>query len=394
MEQSQPDKPERSSRSRRIRLRRSRKTLPGAAPGAGISSVGIDAPRPLIRLCVYDADSIAVFEADNSARVKELRTQHPGKLFWIEVRGFGDRQFIESLAADFNIHRLEMEDVVNTYQRPKLEESTEHLFIVSRTLNGIKSSEDGDDDIVDDQLSIFLGKDFVLTLQEKPTEYTSAVFARLNQDRGLIRKSGPDYLAYAILDAVVDNYFPQLEKLGSFLDDLEDKLLEAPDVNSMQNIQGSKRRLIFFRRIMWSEREKLNELLRTSSPFVKDSTKRYIRDVYDHTIQIMDMIDSYREITASLMDIYLSSVSNRMNSIMKVLTIISTIFIPLTFIVGLYGMNFAYTDPQTGEVLHYNMPELYSPYGYVIVCLVMVLIAVFLIYFFYRKKWIDFRQRA
>jgi magnesium transporter len=393
MEHKEQETGHRSNRLRKIRFRRSRKTAPGAAPGAGISHVDVNAPRPHIRICCFNSDTMDVIVAASAAEVRDARKKFPDRNYWIEVQGFGDRAFIEELTTDFNIHRLEMDDVVNTYQRPKIEETPDHIFIISRPIVVADTNELREDDMSDDQLSLFLGRDFVLTLQEKRVEYTSAVFERMNQNKGLIRKSGPDYLAYAIMDSIVDSYFPLLEKFGNFLDDLEDKLLEAPDVYSLQNIQGAKRRLIFFRRITWSEREKFSELLRIQNILVKDTTKRYIRDTYDHTIQIMDMIDSYREITASLMDIYLSSVSNRMNNIMKVLTIISTIFIPLTFIVGLYGMNFSYSDPVTGDILPYNMPELYSPYGYIGVCITMFVIAVVLVYFFYRRGWIDFRKK-
>ena len=200
-------------------------------------------------------------------------------------------------------------------------------------------------------------------------------------------------MGYALMDAVVDNYFPFLERLGSFLDELEDQLLLAPDVHSLQNIQASKRKLILFRKIAWAEREKLNDILRTPTHLFSDVSKRYLRDTYDHTIQVMDIIDSCREITTSLMDIYHSSVSNRLNKVMKVLTIISTIFIPLTFIVGLYGMNFAYVHPITGELMPMNIPEFYSPYGYVGVLVAMLIIVIFQVYYFYKKGWLDFRDR-
>jgi len=393
MDTSSHDNTRKPFRYRKVRFRRSRKTSPGAPPGAGVSNVELDSIKPVVRICSYDADNMDVVNGSSAQDVQLARSKFPDRFHWIEVQGFGDRGFLEQLSLDFNIHRLEMDDVVNTYQRPKVEETEEHLFIISRPVNVSPDTEGSEGDTTDDQVSMFLGKNYVLTFQEKQINYTTAVFERLSQNKGYIRKNGPDYLAYAIIDTIVDSYFPLLEKLGNYLDDLEDKLLEAPEVYSLQNIQGSKRKLIFFRRIMWSEREKLNELLRAPGAFIKDSTKRYLRDTYDHTIQIMDMIDSYREITASLMDIYLSSVSNKMNSIMKVLTIISTIFIPLTFIVGLYGMNFAFSDPETGKALPLNMPELHAPYGYIIICVIMVLITILQIYLFYRKGWIDFKGK-
>ncbi|HMT29541.1 MAG TPA: magnesium/cobalt transporter CorA [Bacteroidia bacterium] len=328
------------------------------------------------------------FNFDTAAAIKAHVLSKPNLSHWIEIKGYGDRQLFEDLSIEFNLHRLELEDVLSGYQRPKIEESDEHLFIVSRCI-----SYNSEDEIQDDQLSVFVAPNYVISIQEKQTEYFQLVKERLSQNKGIIRKSGSSYLGYAIVDAVVDNYFPFLERLGNYLDELEDKLLNAPDVYSLQNIQASKRKLILFRRIAWSEREKLNDLLRTPTHLFSDVVRRYLRDTYDHTIQVMDIIDSYREITASLMDIYLSSVSNRLNKVMKVLTIISTIFIPLTFIVGLYGMNFSVTDPDTGKKLPLNMPELYSPYGYIGVIVAMLIIVIFQIFYFYKKGWLDFREK-
>lgn len=372
--------------SRKISFKKHKKAPPGSAPGT--ISVEEDAPRPLIKVHSFDAVTLEVQSPESVKEIQNILISRAGLTHWIEIKGFGDKQLFEDLVSAFNIHRLEMEDVLSGYQRPKIEESKEHLFIVSRPI-----CYQGDYEIQDDQLSIFIFENYIISIQEKQTDYFGPVKDRLQQNRGLIRKSGAPYLGYALMDAIVDNYFPFLEKLGNFLDELEDKLLTAPDVNSLQNIQGSKRKLILFRRVAWSEREKLNEILRNPSTLFSDVARRYLRDTYDHTIQIMDIIESYREVTASLMDIYLSSVSNRLNKVMKVLTIISTIFIPLTFIVGLYGMNFSYSDPETGEKLPLNMPELYSPYGYVGVLAAMLIIVILQVYYFYKKGWLDFRER-
>ncbi|QQR95508.1 MAG: magnesium/cobalt transporter CorA [Bacteroidota bacterium] len=194
------------------------------------------------------------------------------------------------------------------------------------------------------------------------------------------------------MDAVIDHYYPALEKIGLKLDDLEDELLSNPSQDSMNRILQIKRELIVFRRAIWPERDKINDILRSSFDEVPEETKLFFRDSYDHCIQILDIVESYKEVTASLMDVYLSSVSHKLNQVMKVLTIISTIFIPLTFIVGLYGMNFQLANPETGERLPMNMPELYSPYGYVGVIAVMVLIVVIQLYIFHRKGWIRFRE--
>jgi len=372
-------------KKKKISFRRHKRTPPGASPG--MINLSEDAAKPRVRICSYDLDEIFIKEVGTHEEINKIIEDRPDLTHWIEIKGFGDRNLLEGLSTSFNIHRLEMEDVVSVYQRPKMEEAENHLFIVSRPI-----IYDGEEQMQDDQLSLFIGKNYVISMQEKYTDYLAPVLERLKQSRGYIRKSGSDYLAYALMDAVVDNYFPFLERLGNYLDELEDKLLDAPDVYSLQHIQASKRKLILFRRIAWSEREKLNEIIRTNNPLVTERSKRFLRDTYDHTIQIMDMIDSYREITASLMDIYLSSVSNRLNKVMKVLTIISTIFIPLTFIVGVYGMNFSYVDPDTNEKLPLNMPELYSPYGYIGVVSGMLIIVILQIYFYYKKGWLDFRS--
>jgi magnesium transporter len=371
---------------RKIRFKKLKKAPPGSAPG--VISIAEDAAKPVVRITTYNGSELHINEISTVSGIKEFLKSSPNHQHWVEVKGFGDRQFFEDMSTEFDIHRLEMEDVLSGYQRPKIEESENHLFIVSRPI-----SYNHEDEIQEDQLSIFVYTNYVISFQEKQTDYFVPVRERLVQNRGIIRTSGAAYLGYTLMDAVVDNYFPFLERLGNFLDELEDVLLTAPDVYSLQNIQASKRKLILFRRIAWSEREKLNEILRNPSPLFSDVAKRYLRDTYDHTIQVMDIIESYREITASLMDIYLSSVSNRLNKVMKVLTIISTIFIPLTFIVGLYGMNFAMINPETGEKLPLNMPELYAPYGYVGVMVAMLIIVIFQIYYFYKKGWLDFREK-
>ncbi|MFM7079302.1 MAG: magnesium/cobalt transporter CorA [Bacteroidota bacterium] len=364
-----------------------KKAPPGAAPG--VMNISEDAQKTSAHVYSYNDSSIEDHMFDDVVSIKEHLASKPSMTHWVEVKGFANKTFLEALSDVFSIHRLEMEDVLSGHQRPKVEESEHHLFIVSRAI-----SKNGDDDFIDEQVSIFVFRDVVISFQEQHNELFAPVKDRLVQNKGVIRKSGASYLGYALMDTIVDDYFPFMEKLGNFLDDLEDVLLEAPDKYSLQNIQGSKRRLIHFRRIVWSEREKLNELMRNPSHLFTDVTLRYLRDTYDHTIQVMDIIDSYREITASLMDIYLSSVSNRLNQVMKVLTIISTIFIPLTFIVGVYGMNFQYYDQVSGEAMPLNMPELHSRYGYVIVMLVMVLIVVFQLAYFFRKGWLVWRDKS
>ena len=278
-----------------------------------------------------------------------------------------------------------MEDVVNVYQRPKAEEFKGHLFFVSRMITEKQGL------LLNDQLSIFLGSNFVITIQDKYDDILEPVRERIRHGKGNMRKSGSDYLAYSLMDMAIDNFYPILERTGDRLDELQDELLTNPTRESLNRVLETKRDLILLRRTIWSERDKMNDILRSSFTEISDSTKVYFRDSYDHCIQLLDLIESYKEVTASLMDVYHSSVSFKLNQVMKVLTIISTIFIPLTFIVGLYGMNFSNVEPGTGKYLPLNMPELYSPYGYVIVCAVMLLIVIGQIIFFYKKGWLTKR---
>jgi magnesium transporter len=315
--------------------------------------------------------------------IKSQLENYPDRTHWIDIKGFGDKAFYEQVADCFGIHRLQMEDVFNVYQRAKAEEYQGHLFLVSRCIR----EENGN--LIYDQLSLFLGKNFVISIQDKYEDLLEPVRERIRLGKGYVRKFGADYLVYALMDVVLDNFFPVLERVSDRLDELQDALIDNPTRDLLNRVLQTKRDLIMLRRTIWSERDKVNDILRSGFPLISDSVKIFFRDSYDHCVHVIDLVESYKEVTASLMDVYMSSVSNRMNQVMKVLTIISTIFIPLTFIVGLYGMNFSYTDPVTGKILPLNMPELHSPYGYVTVVGVMVLIVIGLIYFFIKKGWLS-----
>ena len=366
---------------RHHRIRRIKHAPPGTAPGA--INVPDDALNLKIRSFVYDQESVLESELYSIDDIKLQLKNNPLKIHWFDIKGFGNKVFFEQIADFFGIHRLQMEDVVNVYQRPKVEEFKGHLFLISRVLG-----ENGSV-FQNDQLSIFLGNNFVITIQEKYEDILDPVRNRIRLGKGYLRRSGADYLVYSLMDVVIDNYYPILEKMGDYLDDLQDELMSNPTRQSLNRLLQKKKDLVLLRRTIWTERDKLNDILRSSFFEISDSTKVFFRDTYDHCIQLLDLVESYKEVTASLMDVYQSSVSNRLNQVMKVLTIISTIFIPLTFIVGLYGMNFSRNNPETGEVLPLNMPELYSPYGYISVSIIMILIVVIQIIYFYKKGWLN-----
>lgn len=364
-----------------MRSQKLRSTPPGASPGH--LRVPEGTLKAIIQSFVYDEGICLEAELHSIEEVKELLQRHSGQTVWIDIHGFGTNDFLEKLSACFSIHRLQMEDVVNVYQRPKVEESGESLFLVSRVM------KEQEGHLQNDQLSIFLNTNFVLTMQDTYEDQLDPVRMRIRNGKGAIRKSGTAYLVYALMDVVLDNFFPILERMGEKLDVLQDALIDQPDRELLNQVLDIKRDLSVLRRVAWSERDKLNDLLRNNYTQLNESTRIYIRDSYDHCIQILDLVESYREVTASLVDVYHSSVSNKMNQVMRLLTIISTTFIPLTFIVGVYGMNFVRENPVDGRTLPWNMPELYSPYGYPVVMLIMILIVILQLIYFYRKGWLN-----
>lgn len=366
----------------RFRIKKHKRNPPGSAPGT--ITPDLDAKAPKLFITSYGVSTLMELPAANIDEIKSKIDQHSQLVHWVEVKGFADKYLLEQICDIFDIHALEMEDVVNTYQRPKLEEHHKHLFVISRAM--IRGS---DGLLRNDQLSLFVGRNYVITMQDKYEDCFEPLRARIRSGKGNLRTGGPGYLMYSILDSIVDSYFPLLENLGERLDQLEDVLFDRPTRESLQQIQNIKRELIVFRRTVFAERDKVNDLLRSDNDFVTNQTKIYLKDTYDHTIQVMDLVESYKEITASLMDIYLSSVSNRMNGIMKVLAVISTIFIPLTFIVGVYGMNFSRENPETGAVMPFSMPELYSPYGYVGVMIFMLVLVIVQLIIFWKKGWLE-----
>lgn len=356
-------------------------SLPEAGSSPGLVYIDPNALKPLIKLYKYNLEVYEVEELENINNVHQI-IDDKRFTYWIEVKGFDSAELFETLHSNLGINKLVLEDITRTYQRPKLEEYDGYDFAVSRMLYF-----DPNDDLDNIQVSFVLMDNALFTFQEGYEDCLDPIRNRLKTGKGNIRISGSSYLMYALMDIIIDKYFQILGKWGEDLDAIEDRLFEKPDRTVMYDTQMIKRNLISIRRVLWPERDKLNDILRTDSPRISDQTKMYIKDAYDHCIQIIDIVESLKEISVTNMDMYLSIISNRMNEVMKVLTVISSIFIPLTFIAGIYGMNFTREDPVTGKVLPLNMPELYQEHGYLYTVIVMAAIAIAQIIFFWRKGW-------
>jgi magnesium transporter len=373
-----------SMRDRRKRSRLmgvSRTVAPRHAPPGTITPPA-DSPKPQIRVIAYSPQEAIDVRIDDPKQLLQYLHRYP--VTWVNVDGLGDPGVIQAIGEIFNIHRLALEDVVHVRQRPKLDEFPQHLYIVARMIERV------DDRLTTDQLSLFLGKDYVLTFQERPGDCFDGMRQRIASGpggqglagQGLLRTSGPDLLAYGILDAVVDDYYPFLEADGDSLEELEDDILADPTPDRAAAVHELKRDLLVMRRAVWPLREALAALHRGNSPLVLPETRIYLRDCYDHTVQIIDLLEVYRDLGTSLTELYMTSISNRMNEIVKVLTIISTIFIPLSFIASVYGMNF-----NTGTS-KWNMPELNWPHGYLVALGIMALTAGGMLFYFWRKGWL------
>lgn len=353
-----------------------RRAAPGTAPGTMI--VDPEAPRPVIQLIAYGPDEFTECEIAHPEKLKDYLARWP--VCWINVDGLGDTQTLQQIADIFHLHPLAMEDVVNVHQRAKVEQYGDRTFLVTHMAE-LK------DHLKTEQVSLFLGPNFVITFQERPGwDCLEPVRERIRKQVSRVREAGAGYLVYSILDAVIDHYFPVLETYGERLELLEDRIVLSPDRSVIAEVHEMKREFLHLRRAIWPQREALNTLVRDEIPHLTGDVKLYLRDVYDHTVRIIDLVETYREVCSDLMDLYLSSVSNRMNDIMRVLTVISTLFIPLTFVVGMYGMNF-----NTAKSW-WNMPELNWSYGYPLCIAVMLAIAVGQLIFFRRKGWIGPRK--
>ena len=324
------------------------------------------------RITVIDYDAAGFIEKEVGSVEECFPFKETATVTWINVDGVHDASVIEKLGGRFDIHPLVLEDIMTTTQRPKVEDLGDAVFVVLRMIEyDEKCSE-----MAADQLSVILGPNYVLSFQETPGDCLDPVRERIRSGKGRIRRLGPDYLAYALIDAVVDNYFFVLEKLGERIDGLEERLIAEPRRELLHEIHALKRAMIDLRKSVWPLREAVSGLERLESPLIKKTTGVFLRDVYDHAIQVIDTVESFREILTSMIETYLSSVSNRMNEVMKVLTIIATIFIPITFLVGVYGMNFEF------------MPEIKWRWGYALVWAIIIAAVGGMLAYFRKKKWL------
>ena len=348
---------------------------PGSMPGTLVIA---DGPAPKIYLIDYGTTTLTEKELTSADEIVPYLQDEHDSITWIDVRGIRDRATFERIGEIFEIHPLALEDMVNVPQRPHADAYPAQQVVIARMVQLCPKGVT----VQTEQLAVVFGKGFVLTVQEESErDCLDPVRERIRRGKGPIRAVGADYLAYALIDAVIDGFYPVLEVYGERLEELELEAAQATRTMSKQ-IHELKRELLTVRRAIWPQRDMVNALLRDESPHVTKETRLYLRDTYDHAVQVMDMTETFREIASGLMDLYLSGVSNRMNEVMKVLTIISTIFLPITFIAGIYGMNF---DPEASP---YNMPELKWAYGYPAALLLMALSVIGLLYYYRRKGWL------
>jgi magnesium transporter len=325
----------------------------------------------LFHIFTYSENQYREIKIKEADEIDDLRDSQ--SITWINVDGICQENILTKIGSKFGIHHLVLEDILDTTQRPKVEDYENYLYIVVKMIYSHNQS----DEIISEQVSLILGDKFVISFQEeKKGDVFEEIRNRIRLGRGRLRKAGADYLVYALLDAIVDNYFLMVEQIGDQLEELEDELVDHPSSKILPRIHFLKRNMIFFRTSIWPMREVIGSLERREFPFIEKSTVVYLRDIYDHITQLIDTIETDRELISSMIDIYLSSINNRLNEVMKVLTMIATIFMPLSFIAGIYGMNFRF------------MPELYWKWGYAITLFTMGGIALIMLFFFKKKKWL------
>ena len=335
-----------------------------------------DAPPPKITLLDYNLSGIQKIDIHQPEDcIPYLDSE---SISWVDIGGLGGEEIWQRLKQVFNLHPLALEDIIHVPQRPKMEEYEDQIVVIARM---VSLKQDGRS-LMTEQISLVVGKNYLLSVQEEPYyDCLEFVRERLQSSRSQLRKSSVDYLLYSLMDAIIDGFFPILEMYGELIEGLEAEVVTSPSPQTLERIYQIKRELLELRRAIWPQRDAINALIRDSSDLVSHDVRIYLRDCYDHAVQVLDIVETYRELASSLTDIYLSLVSNRMNEVMKTLTIISSIFIPLTFIAGIYGMNF---NPEESPL---NMPELNWYWGYVTTLGVMAIVAVGMVFFFWRRGW-------
>lgn len=348
---------------------------PGTPPGTLIGTENASPEKPTIRLIDYTETSLITEELSSGEEIQPYLEKE--SVTWVHLQGEIQIDTLKHIGHIFELHPLALEDVINQGQRPKVEDYDDLLFVI------VSMPREVDGKIIMEQVSLFLGESYIISLHSGRDDPFDSLRSRLLKKTGRIRQQKADYLLYCILDLVIDQGYPLLEKLGEDIETVEDQLLGfVAKQSTLAEIHRIRRELMLLRRNLWPQREVLNNLQRNETSLVREDSLIYLRDCYDHTIQILDIMENYREMAASLIDVYLSSVSNRLNEIMRVLTMIATIFIPLTFVVGLYGMNFNHPDSP------WAMPELRWYYGYPLVWTIMISVVIGMVFYFKRKKWL------
>jgi len=341
----------------------------GLAPGTLVHVGRAYAEKPKITIFRYTEAFVTEKEVGSAAEIRDEKAQ-PG-IIWVNVDGLQDVQLLAEIGSLFGLHPLVMEDILNTDQRSKMEDFTDYIYVVLKNFyNHV------DEEIHQEQVSVVFGKKFVLSFTERKSEIFEPVRQRVRSGRGRFHKAGPDLLAHHLIDNIVDQYFVVLEDIEEKIEDLEEALIRQTAASGLQSVHDLKRKLIFLRKSLWPLRETISSLQRSDSPLIDESNIIYFKDIFDHIIAVIDTVDTFRDILAGMLDVYLSSTSMRQSEVMKVLTIIATIFMPLTFLAGVYGMNFI------------NMPELKWHWGYFALWGVMLLIVLLMVLFFRKKKWL------
>jgi magnesium transporter len=357
---------------RRLKPRVRRRTKPGTKPGT--LTIPADARPTTMRVMAYNKERVLERDVHDPHELRQLLNEWP--VVWVDVVGLASEATLRAIADIFHIHPLALEDVVHVHQRAKVDTFDQNLLCVLRI-------SDPTNEQISEQFSLVLGKNYLVTFQERPGDCFDLIRAGIRHDKSAMRLgTKADFLAYRLIDAAVDAYFPVLEGIGDHLDQLDDQVAAAESHASFAELHTVKRELLMLRRAVWPLRDAINELRLETTPFISPDTRVYLRDCYDHTVQLIDLLESYRDIAGDVRDFYLTAISNRMNEIMKTLTVIATIFLPLSFIAGVYGMNF------NTEVSPWNMPELNWRYGYLFSLALMAAVAAGMLYWFKRRGWL------